>query len=87
MGEFVGFLVVLVIATTVYKIVELKHRSKDSSADFLHQMEQELSDRDDRANALEERVRVLEKIVTDNHKSYALSEEIDDLKEQANELK
>lgn len=35
--------------------------------------------------ALEERTRILEKIVTDNYKSSALSEEIEKLREVANE--
>jgi hypothetical protein len=34
---------------------------------------------------LEERIRILEKIVTDNYKSSALSEEIEKLKEAGNE--
>lgn len=35
--------------------------------------------------ALEQRIRVLEKIITENHKAYSLSEEIDQLQEQVNE--
>lgn len=78
-------LIVLIIAITLYKIASLKHRGGKHSEEFQHKLAQELADRDDRARALEERIRVLEKIITDNHSSYALSEEIEQLKEQANE--
>ncbi|MDG2175426.1 MAG: hypothetical protein P8M72_04745 [Gammaproteobacteria bacterium] len=77
-----GFLVVLVIATTIYKITSLKHSKKGSSKEFKHMLAEELVDRDDKANALEERLRVVEKIVTDNHTSSVLSDEIDNLKEK-----
>jgi|APSaa5957512493_1039668.scaffolds.fasta_scaffold370795_1 hypothetical protein len=80
--EFVGFLIVLVIAATIYKIVALKHTNKGSSKEFQHMLAEELADRDDKANALEERLRVVEKIVTDNHTASALSEEIENLKEK-----
>lgn len=85
MGEIIGLFVVMVIAITIYKLVELKHRSRGSSEAFQHQLASELVDRDDRANALEERVRVLEKIITDDHSSYKLSEDIENLKERSNE--
>lgn len=75
------FLITLVVATTIYKIIALKHGSGRVSDAYMHELEKELADRDDRANALEERIRVLEKIVTDDHKSHSLSEEIDKLKE------
>lgn len=78
----------LVLTVTIYKIFELKHNAKHREKDsdeFRHFLEQELSDRDDKANALEERVRVLEKILTENYKSDTLAKEIDQLKEQANE--
>jgi hypothetical protein len=80
--EFIVFMVVLVIATTIYKIVALKHSNKGSSKEFQHELTEELADKDDRANALEERLRVVEKIVTDNHTANALSDEIDNLKEK-----
>jgi hypothetical protein len=83
-GIIVAF-VVMIIATTIYKIIELKHRDRGSSEEFSHQLATELADRDDCARALEERIRVLEKIITDKHSSYALSEEIEQLKEVANE--
>lgn len=79
---------ILVLMVTIYKIVELKHRprsGKESDDEFRHMLERELADRDDRANAIEERVRVLEKIITENYQSDTLAKEIDQLKEQANE--
>ena len=85
-GIIVAF-IVMIVAVTAYKIIELKHKPKKSvtdSEEFRHMLAEELADRDDKANALEERIRVLEKIVTDNHKSSALSEEIDSLDDQAN---
>ena len=78
--EVIGLFVIMVIAVTVYKLVELKHRGRGGSDAFEHQHAAELADRDDRANALEERVRVLEKIVTDTHSSHVLSQEIEKLK-------
>lgn len=81
----VGVIFVLIIAITTYKIIALRHQKGGKSSDFQHQLSQELADRDDKSVALEERIRVLEKIVTENHKSSALSEEIDRLKEQTNE--
>lgn len=85
MDELIGLLIVMIIAVTIYKLTELKHSNKGKSPEFKHLLAEELADRDDKASALEERIRVLEKIVTDNHKSHALSEEIDQLKEQAND--
>ena len=78
--EVIGLFVVIVISVTIYKLVALKHRGRDSIDAFEHQLAAELADRDDRANALEERVRVLEKIITDTHSSQALSDEIENLK-------
>lgn len=43
-------------------------------------LEEALADRDDRIARLEERIRVLERIVTDTHKSHVLSEEIESLR-------
>lgn len=80
--EIIGLFVVLTIAITLYKIIELKHRGGKHAEEFRHRLSEELSDRDDRAAALEERVRVLEKIITDNHASYKLTEEIEKLKER-----
>ena len=74
----------LIISSTIYKIVELKHRGR-SDDDFRHELEKELADRDDKAVALEERVRVLERIITENYNADSLSDEIDKLKERANE--
>ena len=76
---FITVFIILIVAVTVYKIFSLKyHRgSKSKSAEFQHLLAQELADRDDKAVALEERIRVLEKIVTDNHRAPALSENND----------
>jgi len=82
MDELIGLLIIVTIAVTIYKLTELKHSRKGSSPEFKHMLAEELADRDDKANALEERIRVLEKIVTDTHKSHALSEEIDSLEKK-----
>ena len=78
--SFFAMLALAILATTVYKIIELKHNARASGS-----RSSEQADRDDRARALEERVKVLEKIVTENYQSSALSAEIDQLREQANE--
>jgi hypothetical protein len=82
MDQLIGMLIVMIIAVTIYKIISLKHSKKGSSQEFQHMLAEELADRDDKANALEERLRVVEKIVTDNHTSSVLSDEIDNLKEK-----
>jgi len=73
------FFIILIVAITIYKIISLKHhsRSKSRPGEFQHLLAQELSDCDDKAVALEERIRVLEKIVTDNHHASSPSEDID----------
>ena len=82
---FIFALIILIVAVTTYKIISLKHRSSGKSVDFQHLLAQELSDRDDKANALDERIRVLEKIVTDKHSASSLSDEIEQLKNQKND--
>ncbi len=49
------------------------------SEEFKHALAEELADRDEKVLALEERLQILEKIVTDTHLSSSLSNEIDEL--------
>jgi hypothetical protein len=48
---------------------------------FQKLMEKAMAERDEEIQALKERVAVLEKIVTDTHKSHSLAEEIDKLRD------
>lgn len=48
---------------------------------FNKMMEKAMADRDAEMQNLKERIIVLEKIITDTHKSHALSEEIEKLRE------
>ena len=84
MSEGIIFaIIVLIVSTTIYRILALKYQHPGKSGKFDHQLAAELADRDDRAKALEERVRVLEKIITETHKSGELYDEIERLKEKS----
>lgn len=50
---------------------------------FRKMFEKEMSDRDSEIQQLRERVEVLEKIVTDGHKSSSLADEIERLRDKA----
>jgi molybdopterin-biosynthesis enzyme MoeA-like protein len=49
---------------------------------FQEMMEKAMEERDNEVQALKERVAVLEKIITDNHKSNNLAEEIERLRDR-----
>ena len=77
--------VVAIIAWAVVAVVRAKQGitasgNADASSPAVKQMiEQALGERDAQIDHLRERVQVLEKIVTDTHKSHHLSQEIEKL--------
>jgi|Laugresp1bdmlbsn_1035097.scaffolds.fasta_scaffold16931_2 hypothetical protein len=85
--------VVAIICWAIIKMYKIKHGVSDASSDWdnknLHtppmfnkMMGKAMAERDAEVQSLKERVIVLEKIITDTHKSHSLSEEIERLREQ-----
>jgi hypothetical protein len=91
-GMFFSLAVVWLICRTILDAIRSRHASragwdKDGNVAtppmFERMLDKAMRERDEHQRSLEERIEVLEKIVTDGHKASSLADEIERLRDKA----